>query len=206
MNHCDPLLAAVDAELIKAVVVVLIFLGAGIAQLLAKVRQIQPPAGRSPGPRAADQDADDLLDQYTRGDAAERPAVDEASVDEPVRAEAVAEQPVGGQVAEHVQKYLDEKTFTSRAEQLGDEVAQTDRQIDQHLRQVFDHRVSRLAAAPGETAASTVAYESPDLAQAGADSSAAFTTGLLDALNSPDSLRQAIILSEIFHRPEERWG
>jgi hypothetical protein len=25
-------------------------------------------------------------------------------------------------------------------------------------------------------------------------------------VSSPDSLRQAIILSEILHRPEERWG
>ena len=117
-----------------------------------------------------------------------------------------AEKPVGGQVSEHVQKYLDEQAFTQREDALGKEVAQADRQIDQHLQQVFDHRVSKLEATPGEAAAPPTVYEPPNLVGSAEDVPASFATGLLDLIANPDSLRQAIILSEILHRPEERWG
>jgi hypothetical protein len=131
---------------------------------------------------------------------------------EPVRAEVIAEvaqgqeKPVGGQVSEHVQKYLDEQAFRRRESELGKEVANADRQIDQHLQQVFDHRVSKLEAVPGEAAAPPAAYEPPDLVGSAADIPDSFATGLLELITNPDSLRQAIILSEILHRPEERWG
>ena len=128
---------------------------------------------------------------------------------EPVRAEAVAEaaaQPVGGQVSEHVKKYLDEDAFARREDALGKEVAQADKQIDQHMQQVFDHRVSKLESVPGEVAAPPVAYAPPDLVGSAADIPDTFATGLLELVGNPDSLRQAIILSEILHRPEERWG
>ena len=66
----------------------------------------------------------------------------------------LARRPVGGEVSAHVKKYLDSEKFESRAGELGQDVVQTvDREIDQHLHQVFDHSVSRLAAVPGEAAA-----------------------------------------------------
>ena len=77
-----------------------------------------------------------------------------AAAPKPVVAEVVAAAPVGGQVTEHVQKFLDTGEFTRRGDQLGEEVvAQVDREIDQHLHQVFDHSLSQIAATPGETAA-----------------------------------------------------
>ncbi len=118
----------------------------------------------------------------------------------------VGEAPVGGRVTEHVTKYLDADDFSRREATLGQEVAQADQQIDQHLRQVFDHRVSKLEAVPGEAAAPPTAYEPPDLVGAAADIPDTFATGLLTLITDPESLSQAIILSEILHRPEERWG
>ena len=63
------------------------------------------------------------------------------------------ERPVGGAVSEHVNKYLDEKEFDQRASKLGGDVAAADTKIEQHLKEVFGHGISQLAAKPGETAA-----------------------------------------------------
>ncbi len=124
---------------------------------------------------------------------------------EPARAQVGVEQPVGGQVEEHVKKYLDAQEFSRRSQELGEEVAEVDREVGQHLHEVFDHQVSRLEVVPGEAAAPPEAAEPSDLAEASPNMPATFATGLLDLVSSPDSLRQAIILNEILHRPEERW-
>ena len=72
---------------------------------------------------------------------------------------------------------------------------------------MFDHSVSQLAAVPGEAAAPPMAAEPPELTEPSAlEIPATFATGLSAILASPDSVRQAIVLSEIFHRPEERWS
>jgi hypothetical protein len=85
---------------------------------------------------------------------------------------------------------------------LGKEVAEADDQIDAHLHQVFDHRVGKLAAVPGEAAkppapavpaAESLAMEEPASAFA------------FDFLSQPESLCQAVILNEILQRPEQRW-
>ena len=120
---------------------------------------------------------------------------------------AEAGKPVGGQVTEHVQKYLDAEEFTRRAGELGGEVTQAVEEVDQHLRQVFDHSVSQLAAVPGEAAAPPAAAEPPELTELSLlEIPATFATGLSTLLADPDSVRQAIVLGEIFRRPEERWG
>jgi hypothetical protein len=123
---------------------------------------------------------------------------------EPVAAEVIRERPVGGVVGEHVQKYLDEKQFTQRAAKLGGEVAAADTKIEQHLKDVFDHGISRLAAKGGETAAPPTIMptdvfqeELPALPAAGA--------GFAALLSNINNLRQAIVLNEILQRPADRW-
>ena len=216
MLFFNALLAAVGLDdLIKIAVILLIFVIPAIGQLVAKLRQIPPPDKRPLPPRPAPPDVADEIEKFLRRTVQRRPAQDtrpvraqepSPPVAEPVRAEVVGEQRVGGQVTEHVKEYLDEQDFTRRGDQLGKEVAQVDQKIGQHLQQVFDHRVSKLETVPGEAAAPPVAYEPPDLVGTAADIPDTFATGLLGLITSPDSLRQAIILSEILHRPEERWA
>jgi hypothetical protein len=217
MNAFAALLAAVDFQTIKFIVVMIVFLLAGLAQLVAKLQKIQPPAGRPRPPRPVAPDVADEIEEFMRRAANRRnvqgtqpvaaptPPPTPAAV-QPGRAEVSAEQPVGGQVEEHVKKYLDAQDFSRRSQELGEEVAQVDRDVGQHLHEVFDHQVSRLEVVPGEAAAPPVAVEPSDLSEASPEIPATFATGLLGLINSPDSLRQAIILNEIIHRPEERWG
>ena len=120
----------------------------------------------------------------------------------PVEAEVVRERPVGGAVSEHVKKYLDEKEFDQRASKLGGEVAAADTKIEQHLKEVFGHGISKLAAKPGETASPPT----PQTAGIFQDQPAALpAAGLAALLNNIDNLRQAIVLNEILQRPSDRW-
>jgi hypothetical protein len=232
MNSLAPIFADINVQALVRIVVVLLFvLVPLIGQVLAKIRQIPPPNKRPLPPRPELPDVAEEIEDFMRR-AAERQAVKRtkpqmgeagaaSSPDVPVgkvpsgrrdlqpaAAEASAqEKPVGGQVSEHVQKYLDEQEFRRREAELGKQVARSDQQIDQHFQQVFDHSVSKLEATPGEAAAAPAAYEPPDLVGAAATAiPATFATGLLDLVTDPDSLRQAIVLNELLRRPEERWG
>jgi hypothetical protein len=217
MNVFAPLWAMDIDTLIKVGLIILFIVIPAIGQILAKMKQAQPPGGgvRPPKPPmpAPAGNVGDEIEEFMRRAAQRRDkkgvrpgAQRQPAAEEPVRAEVVAERPVGGQVTEHIKKYLDQSEFSRRTSQLGGEVAQADRQIDQRLHQKFDHAVSRLAGVPGEAAVAPVAIAIPDLAASISDLPVTSPTDLALLLTNPDSLRQAIVLNEILHRPEERWG
>ena len=114
-----------------------------------------------------------------------------------------ADEPIGTEVVKHVEKYLDTGVFATRSGQLGSEVVQADAQTDQRLKRTFDHEVSRLASKPGEAAAPPAALMTDESAPVAA---VAVSLGLSTLLGDPDAIRQAIIVSEVLHRPEERWA
>ena len=217
MNVFAPLWAMDIGDLVKVVLILLFIVIPAIGQILAKMKQAQPPGGgvrppKLPMPAPAGNVGDEI-EEFMRRAAQRRDkkgarpsAKRQPAPEEPVRAEVVAERPVGGQVTEHIKKYLDQSEFSRRTSQLGGEVAQADRQIDQRLHQKFDHAVSRLAGVPGEAAIAPVAIAATDLAASISDLPVTSPAGLALLLTNPDSLRQAIVLNEILHRPEERWG
>jgi hypothetical protein len=79
--------------------------------------------------------------------------------------------------------------------QLGAEVDLADDKLAAHLHQTFDHELGRLKKTASETAA--IAHASP--------SSDVTVSELLQALRSPESIRDAIIMAEVLRRPEDRW-
>jgi hypothetical protein len=211
MSPFVPPLAAIPMEeLIKLAVIFLIFIVPAIARLLAKGRQLQGPAAGKPRPdRPVPTDVSKQIEEFLRRrttpqEPPKPPPPARRPPPPPVQAEVVGERPVGGQVGQHVAQYLDEEQFQRRESQLGKEVAQADRQIDQHLQQVFSHPVSKLEAVPGETAGPPTAA-GPSGAEETSEASADVAAGLFNLLSTPDSLRQAILLNEILQRPEERW-
>ncbi len=110
-------------------------------------------------------------------------------------------------MTEHVQKYLDTEEFSRRGAQLGEEVAQADRQIDQRLQQVFDHELSHIEAVPGEAAVPPAVVEPADsLEAAGGMAPVVSAVGIAELLATPELLGQAIVLNEILRRPEDRWA
>ena len=224
MNMLVALLAAADAEVFKVVALVVFAVLVGIVKFLAMLQQRNVPKGgpRPPQPpQPVPKDAADEIDDFLRRAAQQRTVQQRAvqpvqpirlqavkpAAQQPVVAQVVAAAPVGGQVTDHVTKYLDTGDFTRRGDQLGEEVvAQVDREIDQHLHQVFDHSLSQIAATPGETAAAPEAVGVMELPESSAtEIPSTFATDLAALLNNPDSIRHAIVLNEIIHRPEERW-
>lgn len=228
------LFGAIDfGEVVRFLMVILIFLIPAIGKILMSMRapqrpadprpiapQVQPPPRQQPQmqaqaarPKSVKDEIDEFLrraaqkKQPTSGNPARRVSQTGdpfAQREEPIQAEVVYSRPVGGEVSEHVKKYLDEKEFDQRASKLGGEVAAADTKIERHLKEVFGHGISHLASRPGETAApptptSTGFFEDevPVLAAAG--------TGLAVLLNNIDNLRQAIVLNEILQRPIDRW-
>ena len=236
MNAMTPLLAALLAELstpsvIKAVgdLAAIGSLWDGVAKLIGNRRQARPPGRPQPPARPASARRGQTRSTSScgvrrRNSAAQPQAGARNRRRSPSRRSAPAGRanrsrpkwlptaPVGGQVTEHVKKYLDAEAFDSRAGQLGQDVTQTvDREIDQHLHQVFDHSVSRLAAMPGESASAAGGRGAGRwrLRRPMRRPRRFFRRNAMDlvaVLSSADLIRQAIVLNELFRRPEERWG
>jgi hypothetical protein len=224
MSPFAPLLAANDAELVKVVIIIVFGILVGIAKFFAMVNKGKPPAAMGqrpvpPPPPVANMNAPNEIEEFMRRAAAKpRPAANAGPirrspqpqlrppVEKPVQAQVLPEEPVGARIGKEVERDLDTQEFTKRTTELGSEVSQADREIDQRLHQVFDHHVSNLELMPGEAAAPPMVAVPLELTeQSLLDIPATFATGLTDLLVNPDSVRQAVVLNEIIHRPEERW-
>jgi hypothetical protein len=211
MSLFAPLLAAGDAELIKVVIIVVFGILVGIGKFVAMLQKNKPPApmGQRPAPPPPANAGDEIEAFLRRAATKPRTAAKAApvrrppqpqprpAVEKPVQAQVVSNEPVGARIAKEVDRDLDTQEFTSRTTQLGSEVTAADRQIDEHLHQVFDHHVSDLELLPGEAAAAGPS-ETPQ-------PSIGIAIELTDLLANPASVRQAIVLNEILRRPEERW-
>ena len=203
--------ANLDADLIKAAIVLAILVLTGLGQVISKLQQ-KPPLAR-PRPQPPDQapiqsEIEEFLHRAA-GQPVENPPAAATVVVEPATAprasrptgrkadEEKADEPVGDEVVKHVEKFLDESDFSRRTSRLGGEVIQADAQLDQRLKQTFSHEVGRLSQKGGETASAPAVEESAEAAAPAFDFAAIFTNPVL--------FRQAILANEILRRPEERW-
>ena len=100
---------------------------------------------------------------------------------------------LGQGVVSHVSEHIGASSFAASTSRLGEDVALADDKLESRLHQKFDHSVSHLAqreAGPGETSRKGASPLAESLAK---------------MFQSPESMRQVIILNEIFRRPEDRW-
>ena len=111
---------------------------------------------------------------------------------QPVEAAIATARPTGADVDAHVRRYLDADEFTRRSAEMGDRVAQADSQTDERLHEVFDHRLGQLQERLPQEAA-----EVPR--------TAVQPIQLLALLSRPETVRNAVVLSEILQRPQHRW-
>jgi hypothetical protein len=79
---------------------------------------------------------------------------------------------------------------------LESEVDQADENMEEHVHEVFDHKLGQLGRTPDVTKRQSDPATVPPTAAA----------GLAAMLTDPANVRQAIVLSEILQRPEQRWG
>jgi hypothetical protein len=176
-----------------------------IEQFIRRATQQAETSGKSPRQAAPPRQLAPARQVAQPRKVAPLPSSAPAKSQQPIKAQVVRERPVGGQVSEHVRKYLDEKEFAQRASSLGGEVAQADDKIEQHLRNVFEHKISHLAGRSGETAIAPAPLPTGFFQDEVPAVSAAAGVGLAALLNNIDNLRQAIVLNEILQRPIDRW-
>ena len=101
-----------------------------------------------------------------------------------------------GSVADHVRTHLASKrvgTLSSRT--LESEVDQADEHLEEHVHDVFEHKLGQLSSTSGESSRKSGASIPPTAA-----------AGMAAMFADPASIRQAIILTEILQRPEHRWS
>lgn len=120
-----------------------------------------------------------------------------------VEAQTVDEGPLGGKVPALAERHLDSRELAERASHLS-HVDQADEEMQSHLQQVFDHQLGSLAPRLADSAEPAAG----DHATAPSEAPTAMPTtaeALAVLLSNPQSLRGAVILTEIFRRPTERW-
>jgi hypothetical protein len=99
--------------------------------------------------------------------------------------------PVGRRVAQDLGEAAQ---IGEHARRLGEDLDQTDERMEAHLHQVFDHHLGRLKE-------STIPVEQAPITPPGQVA----IGDLVKMLGSPQSIRDAIIMAEVLHRPVDRW-
>lgn len=220
-----------DGEWIGLVVFVIFVVFSLLSQAAARLKEIQREAARRGGvkpPEAAPKRADPLEDEiaeFLRRAAERRKPSGEGPSSRPVppppladdirppsrpptatpQPVVIAEPAAQESVAEHVGRRMKRRKLGKVGSgKLGQEVAQADDKIEEHLRAKFPNQVSRLAGERDAAAApSAVEPNQPTDRPAGPPAFDAASVAAL--LTNPVSLRQVILASEILRRPEERW-
>jgi hypothetical protein len=117
---------------------------------------------------------------------------------EPTEAEIVDAElaEIGDSVGRHVTQHLrGTEQIAEHTRHLGAEVDQADDKLQARLHQVFDHDLGRLKKSASATAATPHESLAADVT----------VSEVLTMLRNPQSIRDAIVLSEVLRRPEDRW-
>ena len=97
-------------------------------------------------------------------------------------------------VAEHVRQHIDTTDVSEHAEHLGERIQRADDVIDQRIHRKFDHDVGYLDDLPKVQDDQVAKVEEEQVSRIAAD--------LINMLSKPESVRQAILISEILKRPD----
>ena len=93
------------------------------------------------------------------------------------------------------------ESITQHTAHLSDRVDVADDVMDAHLHQTFDHQLGRLK----KTTDATPSVARQDSNATAAVVAQATVLGIAHMLQSPENIRSAIILNEVFNRPVDRW-
>lgn len=96
-------------------------------------------------------------------------------------------------VDRHVETHIDTRRIAQHAEQLGDRIESVDSRVDARIHRKFDHRVGHLQAGELVSDDQSMVDQSDEIPPLARD--------LFEAFRSPQSVRQAILLTEVLNRP-----
>lgn len=105
-------------------------------------------------------------------------------------------------VSRSVARHLDNSAFRERSTHLGERIKSADEAIESHLHETFEHRLGTLGGKTAQAEDSALDDDENTARQAAASST---QFDLRSLLQSPQSVRNAIILSEVLNPPYDRW-
>jgi hypothetical protein len=217
---------AAGGSIIPFLIMLLILGFMSLIQKLAKVQAPQQRPGRPPRPENPDvqRQIEEFLRRATERNAGrvpqgDRPAQPPAAATTaqrgprkatkaepaaPPAPETAEEAPVGSRLAGQVQQDINTAEFTRRSRELGGKVVQGDQQFEEHVDQAFQGEISALSQRPGETASAprVEPAKSPTFAEVARPVSTIAGVSFTDLLTSPETILQAIVVSEILRRPD----
>ncbi len=209
-------------DLIGIIIVILFIIVPVIGQIIAKMNKAPgPPAGGPKGagrPAAGNKDINDEIGDFLRRAArglgkqvkqAQQQMQQQPPrqpIARPAAAQVVRERPIEAQVLggghrETVQAEIDTGQFTRRAAKLGGKVVRSEKQLDKHLHQVFNHELGDLARTSSKTAGQRLTKQQQPVAMP-----PTAAAGFAALLGSAENIRRAIVINEILTRPEDRWN
>ena len=106
---------------------------------------------------------------------------------------------IGRDVGSHVAEHIDTSDFGERASQLGEVVDNADDRMEAHLHGYFEHKLGELGVTTSRASDSTLDDDSPLPV---AEGSQRTKFDIKQLLQSPSSIRDAIVLSEVLRRPD----
>jgi hypothetical protein len=209
MNGLVLLAAGAEGFMIIVLIVFIVIPLLGV--VTSKLREFGQPANPLPPDRGGSGKIQVQIDEFLRRAAQRRggqPPVAERPKPEPKRDDADSDDaPVGGRLGQASQKYMDTSDFGRRSEELGGEVAQSDRQFTQQVGHAFSGEVGRLSTRPGESAQPVEVIDAevvgPEyLSRPTLEALPVAGSGLGELLGSPENIAQAVIMAEVLRRPE----
>ncbi len=96
-------------------------------------------------------------------------------------------------VQDHVKRHIDTSDITEHAIHLGERIQHADERLTSRLKRKFDHDVSKLDDRPTVQDDVVASVKQEEISR--------FAQDLVDMLRSPRSIRQAVLIGEIFNRP-----
>ncbi|QDU94882.1 hypothetical protein [Lignipirellula cremea] len=89
--------------------------------------------------------------------------------------------------------------LSHRDAHLADDIEQTDERMEAHLHTAFDHQLGSLDSSTEVASIKEFSYDDKPVEKKG------LAHDLLAMFRSKTDVRKAILMSEIFQRPEQRW-
>ena len=105
-------------------------------------------------------------------------------------------------VAEHVRRHISTKDIQEHAQSLGHEVSQTDENLESHLHDVFDHDVGSITEHLDEEIRQGTDSDVWDSSSSRTTAAELRNAAIVEMLQNPDTVKNAVILHEIFKRPD----
>ncbi len=170
----------------------------------------RPPAPGRPG---APQKTDPLLaeiQKFLKQSNAEKrsPGRTQPPSAKPVRVETISPSSgsaIGDSVGRPLDsRHLDTAEFSTRANQMTEDLKRADAEREQHFQQTFSHKLGRLTDT-SVAGAKAIAPDAPAAATGPPPQAIPLSDWLPLPTTKPEDLRRAFMLNEILQRPEHRW-